>query len=74
MRQPGIHQYEVTGDHVALYKEALLAQGQKAATALFRSSVYLQSLRTPTETSSVRLQRYNFEILLVSVPKFVAFW
>ena len=32
MRQQGVHPYNVTGDHVRLYKEAMKEQGNKAAT------------------------------------------
>ena len=32
MQQQGIHPYPVTGDHVAMYKEALLEQVQKSAS------------------------------------------
>lgn len=39
MHQQGVHPYDVTGDHVALYKEASLAQGQKASTVARALSV-----------------------------------
>ena len=32
MRQQGVHAYNVTGDHVRLYKEAMKDQGNKPAT------------------------------------------
>ena len=39
MDQQGIHPYEVTGDHVAMYKEALLEQGKKSASVARALSV-----------------------------------
>ena len=39
LQQQGIHPYQVTGDHVAMYKEALLEQGQKSASVARALSV-----------------------------------
>jgi integrase/recombinase XerD len=39
MHLQGIHPYQVTGDHVAMYKEALLEQGQKSSSVARALSV-----------------------------------
>jgi len=39
MRESGIHPFDVTGDHVRLYKEALLKAGKKAGTVARAISV-----------------------------------
>jgi integrase/recombinase XerD len=39
MRQQGVHPYNVTGDHVRLYKEAMKEHGNKAATVARALSV-----------------------------------
>jgi integrase/recombinase XerD len=39
MQKQGVHPYDVTGDHVAIYKDALLEQGQKPSTVARALSV-----------------------------------
>lgn len=39
MSEQGVHPYDVTGDHVRLYKEALIEQGQKPASVARALSV-----------------------------------